>query len=481
MKRLLFILLFIVALFEGFSRSKNRTRSVEFEFELQQSGHQDKKESSLFAKNLVSQQSNMVAACWVRQFALIERWIAGMRPTVSARAMTYIHLAAYETALPGMPNFVSNQEHIQGLKIPPFVYDTKHINWNIALNACYAKMDSVFLISAGYKWNATITQLKDSLNTVLGKGVSDEDFKASVEWGLKVANTVWEYSKTDVAGNQQRMVPYPKNYICPSGQGHWQGEIYGGFLPFTPNWGEVRTFTTFGEELISPPPLAYSENKESEYYKQHEEVYKNWKQMDSTKRWIAEFWSDDIVNLTFGPSTRMLVIASQMAEKEHFNLEKTLHLFCKLSIGLNDATVACWKSKYIYSTERPWQYIVKNIDSNFKSIMGQSVDQSGKNPPFPAYPSGHSSCAGVSEIILADFFGEQYTFTDSSHYGRKEFMSMPRTFTSIKQLAEEDAYSRIPMGAHVRMDCDEGLRVGRQIGKKVSSYSLQRNLATTNQ
>lgn len=457
MKRSVLIIFFVSISFLVFSKGKDNSR-------IKQGAN----------ANLVSSHQSIVPRCWINQFALIERWIAGMRPTVTSRALTYIHLAAYETALPGMPNFISNQTKMPGLKISEFKGAIEKVNWDIALNACYAKMDSVFLISAGYVRNATLTRLKDSLNGILKPQVTEDVFNQSVDWGLQVANAVWEYAKSDVEGRIQTMKSYPKEYKLTEGEGKWKGEIYGGYIPFTPEWGKVRTFTTFGSDLLSPPPPNRSLSKESEYFKSHMEVYEDWKNMDSDKRWRAEFWSDDIVNFTFGPSTRMIVIASQMAKNDKLDLEQELHLYCKLSIGLNDANVACWKSKYAYNTERPWQYIRENIDTNFQSIMGQSVDQSGKNPPFPAYPSGHSSCAGVSEIILTEFFGQNYVFTDSSHYGRTDFMSTPRTFNSIQEMAEEDAYSRIPMGAHVRFDCDEGVRLGRVIGKNVLNYKLNK-------
>jgi hypothetical protein len=264
--------------------------------------------------------------------------------------------------------------------------------------------------------------------------------------------------------------------------GCWKGEIHGGYLGFTPNWGNVRTFTTFGKDLLSPPPPAYSIDTNSVYYKAHVEVYNEWKNMNYDRRWVSEFWSDDIVPFTFGPSVRIFTIAEQMARRDSLNLEEALYLYCKLGIGLNDATIACWKNKYIYNTERPWQYIVPNIDAKYRTIMGEAVDQAGKNPPFPSYPSGHSVCAGAAELILTEFFGKRHHFIDSSHYCRTEFNGKPREFNTMKDMAEENAYSRIPMGAHVRFDCDEGLRLGRLVGNNVNNYNLkkQKQLITIN-
>ncbi|MEO5905640.1 MAG: vanadium-dependent haloperoxidase, partial [Saprospiraceae bacterium] len=140
----------------------------------------------------------------------------------------------------------------------------------------------------------------------------------------------------------------------------------------------------------------------------------------------------------------------------------------------NDAAVAAWKSKYIYNTERPETYIHKYIDPNFKSILGNAIGTSGINPSFPGYPSGHSTFAGVSDRIFTHFFGENYKFTDHCHVGRTEFIGIPRTYTSWTQMAEENAYSRIPLGVHIRMDCSEGLRLGNVSAVKALSLDLQK-------
>ena len=98
-------------------------------------------------------------------------------------------------------------------------------------------------------------------------------------------------------------------------------------------------------------------------------------------------------------------------------------------------------------------YIRQNIDANFSPILGEAIAQPGLTPSFPGYPSGHSTFAGVSWRILEHFFGAQYEFTDLCHKDRAEFDGYPRTFTSWKEMAEENAFSRIPLGVHIRMDC----------------------------
>ena len=97
-------------------------------------------------------------------------------------------------------------------------------------------------------------------------------------------------------------------------------------------------------------------------------------------------------------------------------------------------------------------------------------DGSGRyfTPPFPAYPSGHATFGAVAAEIFSGVLGENYQFTDRCHEGRTEFIGKPRTFTSFRQMAEENAYSRLPIGVHFRMDATSGVSLGYGIGKKVN-------------
>ena len=76
--------------------------------------------------------------------------------------------------------------------------------------------------------------------------------------------------------------------------------------------------------------------------------------------------------------------------------------------------------------------------------------------------------------MFIDFFGNNSQFTDNSHEGRTEFRGSARSFNSIKEMADENGYSRVPLGVHVRMDCTEGLRLGYEISDAVNDYDLKR-------
>jgi membrane-associated phospholipid phosphatase len=187
-------------------------------------------------------------------------------------------------------------------------------------------------------------------------------------------------------------------------------------------------------------------------------------------QWIAFFWSDDIVNMTFSPGPRFISIANQVIEKEEVSLEMALYCYAKLGMALNDAAVACWHSKYTYNYERPESYIQRLIDPTWEPSLQNPLDGfTGFTPPFPAYPSGHSTMGGAAAEVLTDVFGNHYGMTDRSHEGRTEFPSTPRYFNNFYEMSEENAISRVPLGVHFRMDCETGVDLGYLCGRRVNN------------
>ncbi|MFN4212043.1 MAG: phosphatase PAP2 family protein, partial [Devosia sp.] len=84
-------------------------------------------------------------------------------------------------------------------------------------------------------------------------------------------------------------------------------------------------------------------------------------------------------------------------------------------------------------------------------------------PPFPEYPSGHSTQSGAAATVLTAFFGENFAFTDNTHEKDK----LPnRSFKSFWDAAEEAGISRLYGGIHFRAAIDRGLDQGRCIGEK---------------
>lgn len=420
-----------------------------------------------------SEESNKIVWEWTDLYLAIEKDLPGFRPAPTCRALGYIHMGAYETVVPAMDRYRSLSNVIEGFQPPVLKYDLTKINWPIALNAYYARTHQFFFFNANAAQIARIHNLESEQLDLLRHNVADGIVETSIEWGQDVANAIMAYAETDQEGSSQSRLAIPGDYFPPTGDGLWQPTLPDLTHAMFPYWGRVRTFAAKHNDLTSPPPVhQYSTDPESGYYKEHLEVSNAVTNMTEENHWIAEFWSDDITGLTFSPPARIFAIGNQVIFKEEYSLEETLHLYCKLGIATNDAAVAAWKSKYTYNIQRPEPYIRENINPDFKPILGAAIGRPGITPAFPGYPSGHSTFAGVGLRIFEHFFGENYEITDLCHYGRNEFRGYPRTFTSWRQMMEENAYSRIPLGVHIRMDCSEGLRLGNVVGVRALSLDL---------
>ena len=417
--------------------------------------------------------NNQIVNEWTDLMLELERYAGGMRPNASARALAYIHLATYETAVPGMRDFVSNSERLEGLNISRQEVPRK-VNWEIALNACYADVIDHFLINVPASLKTQISELEEEQEDKLSRNQSNNLIEDSKEWGAYVAEKVIEYSQTDDEAEKQILEPQPLSYEPPTGDGYWtysadpERALY-------PYWESVRTFVIAPEETTTIPPLEYSTNQGSPYYAEMMEVYEannDAKAEQGEQLWIAEFWSDDVEGLMMSPPARQFSIANQLIDKYNLNLERTLVMMLKLGFSLNDAAVSTWKYKYEYMVMRPSNYIHEFIDPDYQTNLYRLVYW--PNPSFPGYPSGHSCFASAAGGVFINTFGNNTNFTDRTHEGREEFLGEPRNFNSFKQLAAENAFSRIPLGVHIRMDCAEGLRLGYEISDAVNQLDLEK-------
>jgi PAP2 superfamily len=111
--------------------------------------------------------------------------------------------------------------------------------------------------------------------------------------------------------------------------------------------------------------------------------------------------------------------------------------------AMNDAFVITWYFKYLWDVARPCQFDKSIIPLLF-------------TPRFPGYPSAHATMAGCSESILSYYF--------------------PQESYRINQLMEECAMSRLYAGVHFKVDNDEGLSLGRQLGQIVVNMVKSQNI-----
>lgn len=416
--------------------------------------------NSVLAKNYDAE----VAVQWNTLYLHVSRYAPGYRPPVSARALAYIGLAAYQTAQPGMPEYRNMAQNYAGLNLPvPDYGQTYH--WPLAVNAAYANSFRNFFPHVDDMYTQQINDLEASVND--GFATVPQDVKdRSIEFGFQVANAIHQWSATDDIGHVGYTEPYLTQYVPPTCEGCWQPTAPDFTIALLPFWGETRTFAAQPQDYTIDAPLAYNPNSGSPMYLEAMEVYDMYPISDENA-WIAEFWSDDIFELTCEPAGRWISVANQAVNQFSSNLETAIVLYAKLGMAMCDGGIITWHNKYEYNVLRPSDYIQAFIDPDWESHLLTLHDCI--NPPFPAYPSGHATFGAAAAGVLNEVYGTEVNFTDMSHADRNEFLGMPRTFTSWNDMAYENAWSRLPLGVHFYMDAEAGLDIGYQAAERVNS------------
>ncbi len=409
---------------------------------------------------------------WNQMFLDVERYSPGYRPGPGPRALAYMGLAAYEACVKGMPKYNSMQSLYPGLVIPEVEKNATY-HWPTVVHFVYEDLMHKFFPNPPSDMYTRMSALENSLEDKYQAVTNNKVYDISKAYGLAVADAVWAWSKTDIGAHDAYLTPFSTydwqtHYDSP---GDWVPTLPGPGKPMFPYWGNARTFALLPADKLCKAPLQYSESPTSALYAQALEVFNainddNWED----GHWIGQFWSDDFVNLTFGPGSRWVSIANQVISKENPSLETALLTYAKLGIALNDAAIACWHSKYLYNFERPESYIKRLIDPNWEPALNNPLTgETGVTPSFPSYPSGHSTMGGAGAEVLTNVFGNHFGMLDRSHEGRTDFQGTPRFFNNFYEMAQENALSRIPLGVHFRMDCETGIDLGYLCGRRVNN------------
>jgi hypothetical protein len=252
--------------------------------------------------------------------------------------------------------------------------------------------------------------------------------------------------------------------VPPQGDSLWVP--FGNQVCLQPFWGTHRPFIeddTIG--AISSPPPAFSTEPGSAFYDFAHQVYNSGLNLTAEQTTIAQYWADGGGSIT--PAGHSMSMLTDILAQRNANLEESALAYAKLGIALSDAFLACWKTKYIYNLCRPVTYIQEHIDSTWLPLIA--------TPPFPEYPSGHSSQSGAMGTVMSDLFGSGYAFIDSTHGAN---FGGPRSFNSFEEAAEEAAISRLYGGIHYEFGNMAGLALGEIVGENVNALFDELNVST---
>ena len=222
-----------------------------------------------------------------------------------------------------------------------------------------------------------------------------------------------------------------------------------------PYWGQVRPFvlTSWDECRIQDPP-AYSTDTTSERYRDARVVYQMKRTLTAEQKAIALYWADN-AGESGTPVGHWFSIASQMVSERRLRVSDAARLMVATSAAQADAFISAWGYKYRFNSLRPRPYIRSTMDSTWEPQI--------PTPPFPEYPSGHSTVSAAAATILTAQLGAT-PFQDSTVISLGHAV---RKFPSFNAASEEAGMSRIYGGIHFPSANVNGRALGRCVGDKV--------------
>lgn len=381
-------------------------------------------------------------------------------PPVASRIYAYSSIASFEAMRYAKPGTASIAGSLK--KFKAFPEPEKGKKYNFALAATRAFFTVV------HKVIFSIDSLKVYENRVYAQfqnSLDQETYNRSVAFGDSIGKIVLARAAID-------------NYKISRGKAKFLGKQEPGqWRPTPPDymdgvewcWGTMEPFildsTSLSKNLPEPPE--YSTDTASEYYKEVTGLYKLTNNLSQEQKDIARFWDDNpfvmehsghmmFANKKITPGGHWMGIAAIASRKTKADVVKVSQVYAVTAVALYDAFISCWNLKYKYSTVRPVTVINETLDNNWMPML--------QTPPFPEYPSGHSTITRAASTILTKIFGENFAFQDTSDL---RYIGMKRDFKSFKQASDEASMSRVYGGIHYIFSVNEGVVQGKIVGDKV--------------
>lgn len=402
---------------------------------------------------------------------VVKRWLAVQtnmlnRPSGNpfsfnpSRYMAYCGLAVYEAVVPGMPAYQSLVGQLTDMPEMPQTHSGYQYHWPTAANAALSSMTRKFFSPVTAAYNAAaVDNLEAELNNTYRSEVGNDVFTRSWNFGIEVADSIYRWAQKDnqawPAASYQLPAYYPGMWMPESG------------APAAPYWGYNRLIVPGSLTNVVSPPLEYSTNPASAYYKDMKEVYTVSQNLTHDQKLIAKYFNDANPGLPAG--AHYISTVKQLMEQVNPMLDKAALTYMMVGIVMLDASTGSFKYKYQYLKERPFQFIRTHIASGSEPTWQPFLP----TPAFPDFPSNHAVFSSGVVHVLKCLYGNNVSFSDASYEGvMADLGNGPenlgtRHYRNFDEMEEEISMSRLYGGIHYRYSCSEGRKQGRQTAQNI--------------
>lgn len=380
-------------------------------------------------------------------------------PPVAARIYSYTALAAHETLrhLDGKEPSITSR--LKGFPKMPEPQKDKKYNYVLAASAAFYTTVREMTFSKD-----TISKFEKETYAPFKDLLDETTYNNSIEFGKAVSAGIMGRAKADNYKETRAM----EKYFGSDQDGKWRPTSPDYLDAVEAYWKKIKTLSLDSSSQFDPaPPPPFSRDTTSQFYKMNREVFDVVNNLTKEQQDVAYFWDDNPFvshhrgHLTYNtkkqtPGGHWMGITSIACRKSNADAVKTARAYALVAVGLFDAFISCWDTKYRYNFIRPISVINDWFNKNWEPYL--------QTPPFPEYTSGHSTISASAATILTGLFGDNFAFHDDAD---KEYIGMERDFTSFLQASQEASVSRLYGGIHFRLSLDTGLEAGKKVGANV--------------
>lgn len=397
-----------------------------------------------------------VVYAWYKFITNVQR-PANPQPVVilNMRNFGFIGVGLYEAVRPGGKGSASLSSWLYQMPSMPEADLSKKYLWSESANAALASMFKLFLVNLTDANKVSIDSMEKANYNRFRLNTSDVVLMRSQAFGRAIAEAIYNWSTTDLFNlSSVGYVPPP---VTPAS-----------WVPTLPAFATVgtflkdsRPFLEYSLMAIAPPPIAFSEVKSSQFYKANNEVYEIGKNLTVARKATADWWGDaGGANVGLPAPYHIISIVTWVQENQKAKLLQAAEVYAKTGIALKDGGIITFRSKYHYNLIRPITYIQRNIDATWLPYLA--------TPPYPEYSSGLVGFYAPVMQVLKNEYGD-IDVTDNCY----DWRGLPaRHFTSISNLLDEAAVSRIYAGIHYRFTQEASIKIGQKLGNQISDLRL---------
>ena len=356
---------------------------------------------------------------------------AGPTPVRAGRALALLHTAIFDSvvaARDAQHMFPRSRPHVFDQRVQPlFPAADDRAAWP-ATEAAVAGAATTVLTYLFPEYPASLFKAieEEAANTLLWSGANvRSDVVAGLELGRHIGAQAVAWGQND--GSDARWDGANR----PMGAGYWQ-PTPPAYVPepLDPLAGTWRTWVLQSPNDLRPPaPPAFGgalwqaelANVQSAVASRTPE------QADAVM-----FWGGGPGTVT--PAGIWTQLGIEQIRRQGLSPSEAARVLAYTSVAMHDAFLCCWDAKYTYWYPRPITF-------------DPSLDTLIPTPPFPSYPSGHSTISAAAAAVLSHFFPEERATLEAQGIEAKN--------------------SRLWAGIHYAIDNDMGATGGGLVARLV--------------